>query len=127
MKRWSFFDFISERGENDIHRWLHGADVTNAARAKINARIATLRGFPQMPEQYISAYVGWPKLLELRIVSNGVQYRPLGFYGPERGQFTLVVGGIEKGRIPKRLLEVGDERRKIVMADARRIVPHDFS
>ena len=127
MNPWTFFDFLTERGENDIHRWLNSDAVTRAAKAKINARIIALQGFPTFPEQYISAYSGWPKLLELRIVSNGVQYRPLGFYGPARGQFSLVIGGIEKGKIPTRLLEVADERRNIVIANPSRVSPHDFT
>lgn len=127
MNPWTFFDFTTERGENDIHRWLNSSEVTRAAKAKINARIAALQGFPIFPEQYISAYGGWPKLLELRIVSNGVQYRPLGFCGPERRQFSLLKGGIEKGKVPRMLLEVADERRKIVIAEPSRIIPHDFS
>ena len=127
MNSWMFFDFLTERGENDIHRWLNSQAVTKAAKAKINGRIAALQGFPLFPEQYISAYNGWPKLLELRIVSNGVQYRPFGFYGPRPDQFSLLVGGIEKGKIPTRLLEVADERRKIVIADPDRVRPHDFS
>jgi hypothetical protein len=51
----------------------------------------------------------------------------LGFYGPAKGQFSLLVGGVEKGKIPKRLLEVADERRNIVIANPSRIGPHDFS
>lgn len=127
MRTWLFFDFVTERRENDIHRWLNSSQVTKAAKVKINARIAALQGFPLMPEQYISAYETWPGLVELKIVCDGAQYRPLGFYGPARGQFTLLVGGIEKGRIPRRLLEVANERRKVVMANAGRVVPHDFS
>ena len=97
------------------------------AKAKINARILALQGFPIFPEQYISAYTGWPGLLELRIVSGGVQYRPLGYYGPGRGQFSILVGGIEKGKIPIQLLEVADERRKVVNNDQRRVRRHVFS
>lgn len=127
MVPWTFFDFVTERGENDFHRWLNSREVPKAAKAKINARIAALRGFPVFPEQYISAYTGWPKLLELRIVSNGVQYRPFGFYGPRRREFSLLIGGIEKGQVPERLLEVADERRCIVSADPSRVCPHNFS
>jgi hypothetical protein len=126
MDTWTFFDFVSERGENEIHRWLNEG-MPKAAKAKINARIAALQGFPVFPEQYISAYGGWPGILELRIVSAGVQYRPLGFYGPVRGQFSLLVGGVEKGRLPKRLLEVANERRKIVISEPSRVRRHDFS
>jgi hypothetical protein len=125
MNVWVFFDFFSERGENEIHRWLNGG-MPKTAKAKINARIAALQGFPLFPEQYISSYTGWP-LLELRIVSNGVQYRPFGFYGPGRGQFSLLIGGVEKGKIPKQLLEAANERRKLVISDPSRVRRHDFS
>jgi hypothetical protein len=125
MDSWTFFDFFSERGENEIHRWL--GKIPKAAKAKINARIAALQGFPIFPEQYISAYNGWPGVFELRIVSAGVQYRPLGFYGPSRGQFSLLVGGVEKGKLPKQLLEVANERRTLVINQPSRVRRHDFS
>jgi hypothetical protein len=126
MDSWTFFDFFSERGENEIHRWLTW-QIPKAAKAKINARIAALQGFPIFPEQYISAYNGWPGVLELKIVSARVQYRPLGFYGPGRGQFSLLVGGVEKGKLPKQLLEVANERRTLVINQPSRVRRHDFS
>lgn len=128
MSIWTFSDYLSERGTNEIYAWLNSRDVPKGAKAKINARIISLQGFPIFPEQYFSAYKGWDDIYELRITFSGVQYRPLGCYGPGgRRQFTLLVGGIEKGKIPKRLLEIADERRKIVHADSARITSHDFS
>ncbi len=127
MDTWVFMDFVSARDVNEIHAWLHSSGVTKDARAKINARVISLQGFPIFPEQYINAYKGWPGILELKIVCDGVQYRPLGFYGPGKGQFSLLVGGIEKGKIPKRLLEVADERRKLVILQPSRVCRHDFS
>ena len=97
------------------------------AKAKINARISALQGFPIFPEQYFSAYKSAPGLFELRISFAGVQYRPFGFYGPSRKQFCLLVGGIEKGKIPKSLLRIADDRRKVVERDHSRAKPHDFS
>jgi len=127
MGAWTFLDFVNERDENEIHTWLNSSEVRKEAKAKINARIATLQGFPTFPEQYFSAYNGWEKIFELRIVYGGVQYRPLGFYGPEPRQFCLLVGGIEKGKIPKSLLRIAETRRKIVIANHYRTCPHNFS
>ena len=78
------------------------------------------------PEQYVSALVGWPGLVELRVGSAGSQYRPLGFYGPRRREFTIVLGAIEKGKLPSRVLEVADGNRKVVLADGSRICEHEF-
>lgn len=108
-----------------ILSWLNS--LPKAAKAKINARIVTLQGFPIFPEQYFSSYVGWADLYELRVVNSGVQYRPFGFYGPGKREFSLLAGGTEKGKVPRRLLEVADARRKLVIADPKRVRRHDFS
>ncbi len=101
---WTFFNYVTVRGDgtivNEIREWLNSKEVTTKAKAKINARVAALQGFPLFPEQYFSAYKGWDDLYELRIVCSGVQYRPFGFYGPKQGQFTILVGSIERGRVP---------------------------
>lgn len=127
MSIWIFWDFCNARGENEIHRWLHSKQVPKRARAKINARIATLQGFPIFPEQYFSAYKGWDDLYEIKVEYGNVQFRPFGCYGPDRRNFTLLVGGIEKGKVPRSLLEVADERRKHVLAGRASIVRHNFS
>jgi len=128
MGSWTFLDFVSARGVNEIHEWLNSKEVPKGAKAKINARIAALQGFPIFPEQYFSAYNGWPHLYELRIVFSGVQYRPFGFYGPSRKQFCLLIGSIEKGTVSDSLLRAADERRRIVIVDPERhTIEHDFS
>ena len=119
MAVWTFYDFLDGRGVNLIRQWLDA--LPDKARAKINTRILFMRAIPAWPEQYVSAIKGWPELVELRVVSAGSQYRPLGFYGPQRHQFTLVLGAIEKGKLPSRVLEAADENRKIVLANASRI------
>ena len=126
MKSWIILDFVNMRGENEILSWLNS--LPRKAKAKINARLVTLAGYPEpWPPQYISAYNGWDDVYELKIVFGGRQFRPLGCYGPERRQFTILSGGEEKGKIPTRLLGVADERRKLVFDGSARTVPHDFS
>lgn len=106
MAEWIFRDYerLSTGGEtpvlvNEILAWTLGLPKT--AQAKIDARILVLGGWPGVwPAQYVSD-CGFPDIWELRVGSGGVQYRPLGFYGPQRREFTLVIGTIEKGgRIP---------------------------
>jgi hypothetical protein len=124
MNPWTFYDFLDGRGGNLIRGWLNS--LPEKASAKIDARILYMQSVRVWPEQYVSALKGWPDLVELRVVSAGNQFRPLGFYGPQRGEFTLVLGAVEKGRLPKRVLEAADENRKIVLSDRRRIRQHDF-
>lgn len=122
---WTFYDFLEARGVNPIRLWLD--ELPDKARAKINTRILFLMAQAVWPEQYVSALTGWPELIELRIVHANVQYRPLGFYGPERREFTLVLGTVEKDLIPNRILEAADAIRKLILATGRnRICEHEF-
>lgn len=126
MDSWTFYDFLDGRFENsEIRQWLDSLPVK--AAAKIDVRILFLCSMRIWPEQYASALVGWPDLVELRIVFGGDQYRLIGFYGPQRGEFTLVLGAIEKGKLPGRILQLADDNRKLAIADRRRICRHVFA
>jgi hypothetical protein len=122
---WTFYDFLDGRGVNLIRQWLDGLPAK--ARAKIDIRLLHMRAKTVWPEPWVSALTDWPKLIELRIGASGDAYRPLGFYGPERREFTIVLGAMEKGKLPTRVLEVADDNRKLVLATSRtRICGHEF-
>jgi hypothetical protein len=124
MNPWTFYDFLDSRGVNLIRAWLDS--LPQKVAAKIDARILFMRTVRVWPEQYVSALKGWPDIFELRVVSAGAQYRPLCFYGPNRGEVTIVLGAIEKGKIPRRVLQNADDNRKIVESNPRRIEQHVF-
>ena len=124
MCLWTFHDLQDGRGVNLIRQWLD--TLPRKASAKIDTRILFMQAIPVWPEQYVSSLTGWPKLIELRVVSDGNQYRLLGFYGPRQREFTLVLGTIEKGKLPPRILEAADDSRTLVTAGRSRICEHEF-
>lgn len=124
MNPWVFYDFLDGRGNNLIRAWLDSLPAK--AAAKIDIRILYMQSIRLWPDQFAHALRGWPGLFELRVGCAGAQYRPLGFHGPGPGAFTLVYGAIEKGRLPRRVLEVADGNREIVLADRSRIRGHEF-
>ena len=125
MSMWKFLDFLDARGENIIRAWLDS--LPSNARAKINTRLLFMQAKEIWPEPWVSSLKGWPGLVELRIGAAGNAYRPLGFYGPERREFTLTLGAMEKGKLPRRVLEVADANRRIVLGSKRnRICDHQF-
>lgn len=121
---WRFCDFLDSRGKNLIRTWLDS--LPEKAAAKIDARILYMRTIRIWPEQYVSALRGWPDLFELRIVSDGSQYRPICFYGPMQGEVTIVHGTIEKGKLSRNALAYADGNRSIALADRSRVTEHDF-
>jgi hypothetical protein len=122
MPEWEFRDYLrparkneEEIQVNEILLWTIGLPAK--AQAKLDTIILLLRAWPPpWPLQYVSAYRGYPDIYELRVGSGGVQYRPLGCYGPESRTFTLLVGTVEKGgRIPRGALDTAVERRNRVL------------
>jgi hypothetical protein len=122
---WRFRDYLDGRETNVILEWSAGLPAT--AQAKLDTILLLLRVAQSFPPQYVSALRGYEGILELRIGSCGVQYRPLGCYGPNRKEFTLLIGSIEKGgKLPKADCETAVERRKKILKDRRRTCEHDF-
>ncbi len=118
-------EFVTEEGERVIQAWLN--EMNPSTREKVEAAIDnTVRYLevernPRRP--YTGALTGKDAegLYEIRFKINGVQYRPLFFYGPESREFTLLAGAVEKGGEfkPKSVLFVAQRRRQLAMQDRR--------
>jgi hypothetical protein len=95
---WTFFDFVSARGENVIESWLLN-DIPKEARAEIDVQLALLRNVQtlQRPAVGVMTRRECRGLIEIRVKQNRQQFRILAYYGPERRQVTLLVGAREKG------------------------------
>ncbi len=126
MGCWTILDYITARGENDIRDWI--AHQPKKAQAKIDTILRYLGITRIWPPQYVSALTNCEGILEVKIVSSGVQYRPLGYYGHAPREFTLLVGAVEKGGKlkPRNACTIAQNRRREVDADRRRAVPHQF-
>lgn len=124
---WTFRDFLDARGTNPVHAQI--SSLPQGAQAKLDSLLTTLGAWPSLwPPQYVSRLRGYKGIYELRMVSSGVQYRPLGCYGPSKKDFTLLLISIEKGgKLPKRDCETAVERQRVVIAERERTCEHDFS
>lgn len=122
---WTIRDFLDRRGTNAIRDWVSALPV--AAQAKFDSILLILRAIKTWPPQYVSALRGYQHIYEIRIVHSGVQYRPLGCHGPEKGEFTILIGSIEKGRkLPRADCEAAVERRKLILSEKGRTCEHEF-
>ena len=126
MGFWKFKDYLNEARENEIRAWLN--TLSKKARIKIDQRIRHLENvqhFHQEP-QYIKKLVGYDGIYEIRVVFAGDQYRPLGCYGPDRGEFTLLIGAFEIGDRfdPKDAPDQAVERMAIIKKDRSRVCDH---
>lgn len=126
MGFWTFKNYLSGNGENVIREWLHS--LQKNARIKIDRRIRYLENvqyFHKEP-QYIKALAGYEGIFEIRVVLQNIQYRPLGCYGPDRAQFTLLVGAVERGSRfePRDAPELALQRKEIIHLYRSRTCDH---
>lgn len=128
MPAWKFRDYQRPTADgpvNEILQWTLA--LPPDAQAKIDMIVLLLQNMWPWPPQYVSEF-GCPGILELRCGASGVQYRPLGCYGPGNRTFTLLVGSIEKGgKIPKGDCQSAIERRKRVLLRNWPTCDHEFS
>ena len=125
---WIFYEFIDADGKAPFSLWL--SSQPEEAQAAIDNRILTMMSLAkqQWSLKWIKPYTGYAKLLELRITHKKVQYRPLGCYGPEKEQFTIVEGAIERNwRIPRPTLDVAMNRIQLVITDRRWVREYQFN
>jgi hypothetical protein len=110
---WKFKEFISESG-GEFENWVNS--LPPADQAKIDVFIGRLRLMKTWSPKLVFPLTGYRKIYELKIHGPGVQYRPLGCYGPGRNEFTLLIGAKEVGSKfePKDAPNKAVERQKLI-------------
>ncbi len=136
---WRFMKFRTGAGRDAIEEWL--SDVPIGERRGVRAYfIATLRHLRYLPRflwrrpqfDWLSGerYKG---IGELRFDFNKVKYRPLGCFGPQSDQFTILIGcrkaRARKGRTiwkPSSAPETAALRRQHLIQEERCIYELDL-
>ena len=130
MTGWTFLDYIEENGKNPIGAWLADQlQVPKKAKAKIDRILLQLAGTPLWVRPLTSNLDEFDGIVEIRIRWMNIQYRLLGFRGPDDGQFTLLMPAKEQGDefIPRNAPQIAMTRMRIVTQDKRRAREHRFS
>lgn len=98
MKAITFKVFLDERDQDVIRQWMTSVKMPMKCQAKMDRWVRYLevtRPADWSPE-LIKPLKGHQGIYELRIDHRNVEYRPLGCFGPNESEFTLLVGAIEK-------------------------------
>jgi hypothetical protein len=126
-----FYDFVDINEINIIKAWLDSLPVK--AKARITTRLNTLEQITRTDWHHtlLTEVLKGDKdgLIAVKVKYKRVQYRLLGYDGPNRGEFTLLAGGEERNDkyLPLNIGPKSFERIRDIEKnpDARRI-RHDF-
>src|SRR5260370_40295690 len=89
---WIFCTYVSARGEQEVPTW-YGQQPAKT-QAAFDQRIRTLQQMKilEWTEPYAKRLKGeCAGLVEIRFQADRVQHRPLGWFGPSPGEFTILL------------------------------------
>jgi hypothetical protein len=128
MSLWTFKCFLSEQRRDIIDEGYQG--LPSAAQAKFDTILEHLRDTPngQWNSNIVCALTDSDGIYEIRFKVRNVLYRPLGFFGLNRYEFTLLVPAREQGDrfVPRNAISRAEERKRIVLQNKERACECDF-
>lgn len=128
---WEFFDYVDAAGRNRITDWLHRLppSVGPEVKAALTAQLLWMAPEHELKRPFTGKLIReCAGLYEIIFKVQGVQYRPLFCYGPDRRQATLLIGATKRGRHfdPTDACTTALRRKAEILADNRRVCPHDY-
>lgn len=118
---------VLKRGKCSIDSWYE--DQTSSVQAEFDASLDYLlvRDRREWSRPQAARLSGNSDIYVIRFKAEKTQFRPLGFFGPSRGQFTIVLFAIEKGDkfVPKDALEQAVKNMKKIQQGTLEIIKYD--
>lgn len=128
MPLWTFKCFLSKTGQDLFDLW-YGSQV-DAAQAKLDVLVEHFRDKPHTKwgGNYFFPLTGYPGIFEIKFRVANVLHRPLGCFGPERMDFTFLIGANEQGDefVPPTAPQIAVQRMEIIKKDRSRARECDF-
>jgi len=126
---WDIYEFLDNRGERVIVRWVRTAKIQKRARILLDQKIDLLREHgPELPPELLSpGPIDGGHIYKLK-VRGPVMLRPLLCKGPfsMEDEYTLLQGAIERGdKLPVGDVERAEENRQILIAAEDRRLPYE--
>ena len=120
MAIWNFYDYVAPNGRNIIAGWIDKLSV--AAAAKVEARLDYLGGRERgdWTRPYFAPLKNCAGISEIIFVIDKKQHRIFGFFGPDRHEYTMLLGWIKKNGDYSRPCNTAITRMNIANSDRRR-------
>ncbi len=123
MGLWTFKCYISENGRDLIGDW-YSSELSPKAKAKFDTLLEHFRDTPHTKwgSSYLRPLTGYEGIFEICFQVLNVVYRPLGFFGADRYEFTFLIGAREHGDRfePKTAPDTAQERMGDVLINKER-------
>jgi hypothetical protein len=89
---WTFKGYVNERGHNVIDEWYDSLPLGAQNKLDWIIKMIEVRHRADWKAKFFKPYKGSKDIYEFRFEINKIAYRPLGAFGPGKGEYTLLVG-----------------------------------
>src|SRR6185312_17540087 len=115
--------FYESGGGDVVARWYSEIEDQPKVRAKLDMRMTYLRQQPRegwVREPYDTLRDG---IGEVRFKAGAIWYRPLGFFGPGRNEFTFLLFATKTDEFnPSNAIDIAVARRAVIMKSPQRAI-----
>ena len=117
MHRTTIKTFVTKRGVDQIQEWIKYLPTKAQASIEVRIRYLALGGNWCRPNA--AKLQGYDSIWEIIVLSENIQYRPLGCFGPGKNIFSILIGAIEKNNrfVPKNAPKIAEERKQLIYQD----------
>jgi hypothetical protein len=119
---WTFKCYLNAKSVDLFDNWYCG--LSDQAQAKLDVIVEHFRDKPHIKwgGNYFFPLSGYPGIFEIKFRVANVLYRPLGCFGPDRMEFTFLIGANEQGDefVPPNAPVIAVERMEIIKGDRTR-------
>lgn len=115
--------FTLDDGGDVVTRWYEQFATRAKVRAKFDTRMIYLRqqnreGWVREPYDTLRDGIG-----EVRFKTEGVCYRPLGYFGPLRNEFTFLFFATKTNEFePANAIDLAMDRKDVVTSNTKRAI-----
>ena len=98
---WKFTVYVSSTGRSDVQDEVNRLNVEALERFAAAVRYLAITPKSEWNEPKAKKLTGYKELYEIRFIANNVQLRPIGYFGPEAYQFTILIWATHKQNVYK--------------------------
>jgi len=115
MILWTIKVYSNDKETSALDKWFK--NIPEEAWIEINTRLRYLRTQKIWERPWAAKLKKVKDIYEIRVKSENVQYRPLGFFNTNLKEFTLLIGAIEKGNKfePHDADKTAEKRRNLIV------------
>lgn len=122
---WFFKTYVGPGGKHEVQQ-----DVDRQSDAWLEHFRARIKYLARVPvadwhTPHAKKLQGVKDLYEIRFKANGVQHRPLGFFGPGPSEFTILILATHKDDVykPSSAIDTAAQRRKAIQSGQASTAP----